>query len=696
MRKTIDFYIGGFKKIPNNLILQTLIVIMSCVFSLESKAQDSQVVQVKAFSEDFNPFPNQSISINQGEFVGLNGKGIVFVNLKASDIPIQSIKLKDEKLEVASWNLSKGVLEVIIRKKNYIDKEIRVVDKTGVGIAGVQVQFRGNKLVIKNTDHRGMLTIPLALSEEIKGVDQFKISDCIIRDFRNEDTVVITVEKMEMKVEEPEPLPIDEQTSQKEQNDQVRLLLSQLDTITSIKIFYELTNKVPRDKIDENTQKILDQKLDELLSQISKDELSESNNVLNKISDTTVVEEDFDNLLQQARKENKNMSQNRFAVEEKIQLVRDKLNVGFENLSEDSKSNLLNEIEELENILQNTKTQFNENSKAYLALINELKRRFFDIQELENRLSESEKERLKEKRIYQQRLLLILGVALIFAFLIVLLFYFRSRLKKQKESLIEAHRLVKLTNENLENIVMERTFLLHKTFKELDTVLYRASHDLRSPLCSIAGLSDLMTRETKNSELNGLLIKTTTKMDKLLKKLSIVSLIHQPADFEEVDITSLSENVIASFDNTIKERAINFKVNIELETVVLSIPKLVEVILYHLLENAFFFCWINNENDGEVEFNIRKYEENLEITVSDNGIGIEDTIKDKIFDMFYVGNQYSQGNGLGLYIVQMSTELLNGDIKVINEKRGFTKFIVHLPIDGKGSNTLEFLSSLKS
>lgn len=152
-----------------------------------------------------------------------------------------------------------------------------------------------------------------------------------------------------------------------------------------------------------------------------------------------------------------------------------------------------------------------------MTVITELKRRFFDLQELEKKLSESERERLEEKRIYQKRLILSVAIAMVFALLIVLLFYLRSKLKKQQRELIEANKAVKLTNENLENIVMERTYLLNKTFNELDTVLYKASHDLRAPLSSMAGIIDLISRETNNTELTGLLVKTNERMDKMLK-----------------------------------------------------------------------------------------------------------------------------------------------------------------------------------
>ncbi|MGJ3234384.1 sensor histidine kinase [Marivirga sp.] len=688
---------GISKVFPRYILVLTLIgVTWLNLIGLKAIAQNNQVVQVKAFSKNLNPYPNLSLSINNGDYVALNENGIVFVNLAASDIPIQSIKLKDESLEVASWNLSKGILEVIIRNKSYIDKKIRVVNKNGMVVPNIQVQFLGTKNISKRTDSDGGINIPLGLNDKIQGPDQFKIPGYEILDLKTQNITIITVEKLQSKVQESITPMVDEQSSQREKNDQTGLLLQQLDTMTSLRAFYDLLNKVNKEQLSDENQLKFDQKFDELLNQYQLGNLSDSEDLLGQISDSTGVEKDIDKIFQQVKKDNASKSKKRLVLEEKIQMVIDKLNIGFDNMTEESKSNLLAEIEELENILENNKSEFNESLNSYLTVINELKRRFYDLQELENRLSESERERLKERRIYQQRLILSIAVALIFAVLILLLFYFRSKLKKQQKELIEANKVVKLTNENLENIVMERTYLLNKTFKELDTVLYKASHDLRAPLSSIAGISDLISRETNNKELTGLLVKTNKRMDKLLKKLSTISEIHQPGDFEKIDVATICDDVVSSFNTIILDRKIKLKVNLEVENKVLSIYKLVEVIIYHLLENAFFFCWIDNDKSGEVEMEVRTKNNVLEIKITDNGVGVEKNIQHKIFEMFYVGNELSNGNGLGLYIVQKSVDLLNGKVSVTSTAGVKTVFNVQLPINGKGSNTLEFLSSLKA
>jgi len=58
------------------------------------------------------------------------------------------------------------------------------------------------------------------------------------------------------------------------------------------------------------------------------------------------------------------------------------------------------------------------------------------------------------------------------------------------------------------------------------------------------------------------------------------------------------------------------------------------------------------------------------------GVGISHKIKDKIFDMFYRGNDLSQGSGLGLYVVRDTTEKLNAVIEVKSEPEEGSEFIV--------------------
>ena len=156
-----------------------------------------------------------------------------------------------------------------------------------------------------------------------------------------------------------------------------------------------------------------------------------------------------------------------------------------------------------------------------------------------------------------------MSITVVFAILILLLIYFGDKLKKQKKELVRVNGEINRINENLEDLVAQRTRLLEDANKELDTFLYRASHDLRSPICSIIGLCNiaLHTSEGESKDLVQKVVMTTGIMDKLLKKLSIISEINQPTNFSSITLADLVDNVKKDFGKTIAAENINFTVS---------------------------------------------------------------------------------------------------------------------------------------
>ena len=218
--------------------------------------------------------------------------------------------------------------------------------------------------------------------------------------------------------------------------------------------------------------------------------------------------------------------------------------------------------------------------------------------------------------------------------------------------------------------------------KELDTFLYRASHDLRSPICSIIGLCNiaLHTSEGESKDLVQKVVMTTGIMDKLLKKLSIISEINQPTNFSSITLVDLVENVKQNFEETINTQNIKFTINCPADLVIFSYPNLVETIIANLIENAFFYSVLKDPLNATVSLDVAINNSDVVITVRDNGIGVEEAISHKLFDMFFKGTEKSKGHGLGLYIVQKSVQALHGKVEVESEFGSFTKFTVQFPL----------------
>src|SRR5688500_7341832 len=79
-------------------------LVFAMLLSLTALGQKKQLIQVKAFDQQLAPFKNIELSINGKEFVVIGVKGEAFTELHDADFPLKSIRVKDEKLEAASWN----------------------------------------------------------------------------------------------------------------------------------------------------------------------------------------------------------------------------------------------------------------------------------------------------------------------------------------------------------------------------------------------------------------------------------------------------------------------------------------------------------------------------------------------------------------------------------------------------------------
>ncbi|MEK6646339.1 MAG: ATP-binding protein [Candidatus Firestonebacteria bacterium] len=90
-------------------------------------------------------------------------------------------------------------------------------------------------------------------------------------------------------------------------------------------------------------------------------------------------------------------------------------------------------------------------------------------------------------------------------------------------------------------------------------------------------------------------------------------------------------------------------------------------------------------NGGKITVKIRKidneYEKNVEITVSDTGVGILKEIQKRMFEQFFTTKEVGKGTGLGLSLCYEIIQKHNGTIKFESESGKGTKFIINLPIN---------------
>lgn len=259
-----------------------------------------------------------------------------------------------------------------------------------------------------------------------------------------------------------------------------------------------------------------------------------------------------------------------------------------------------------------------------------------------------------------------------------------EELQVQSKNLKEINDLMVTLNNQLEIKVSERTHELEKTMEELDTFLYRSSHDMRRPLSTLLGLENIAKIEVK--EENGLKLfhmvaETALQMDRMLLKMQMAHELDQMEDKTElVTLSYLIRDLIKRAQQLGTNTNIIYEGPHHLE--LFSNSRLLHIIFYNLFENAINFRKADSNVLAFIKVKVNQTGEWIVVTLEDNGIGIDPDYLNKIFDQYFKGTQISKGNGLGLYLVKKAVNKLNGKIEVKSILNTGTIFSVSLPKGG--------------
>lgn len=233
-----------------------------------------------------------------------------------------------------------------------------------------------------------------------------------------------------------------------------------------------------------------------------------------------------------------------------------------------------------------------------------------------------------------------------------------------------------------EKRILKQKRMLIKTNKELDNFVYSTSHDLRAPLMSILGLVNVAKSAKSKDDISlsfDLITDRVRRLDGLLTDITDYSKNTRTAVKKEaVKPTEIIHEVIEELNYLENSNRINFKIGIPVKTVIFTDRHRFKVILKNLISNSIKYHNLNRRA-AFIEIGMDSISDDLQFYVHDNGDGIDDSIKDRIFDMFFRGSENSTGSGLGLYIVNETVNKLNGKIKVQSTRSLGTRFSFIIP-----------------
>lgn len=225
--------------------------------------------------------------------------------------------------------------------------------------------------------------------------------------------------------------------------------------------------------------------------------------------------------------------------------------------------------------------------------------------------------------------------------------------------------------------------LLNKN-EELEQFAFIASHDLQEPLRTASSFTDLVLQDYSNVLDNRAVdflqrvVQSNERMRNLILSLLHYSRIGKEDTHEEINLNHLIQEILEDFEVKIQESDAMFEID-QLPRIKGSQAEL-RMLFQNLISNALKF-----QKDGVspiVKIKFAQEESTFSIQVADNGIGIDNQWKDKIFMIFqrlHTKDQYP-GTGIGLAQVQKVALTHEGEISVNSKEGQGSTFALRLSI----------------
>lgn len=213
--------------------------------------------------------------------------------------------------------------------------------------------------------------------------------------------------------------------------------------------------------------------------------------------------------------------------------------------------------------------------------------------------------------------------------------------------------------------------------------LHTISHEIRTPINSIVGYSQLVSYSKDKDDIDAFCEQIIYGSEQLLHLVTDIvylanfetvskNLVH-----EDLNIESLFTTIKCQYENQVKDKHLNFIYTPHPETNhVYSNKDAIMQLIKCFLENAIKFT-----KEGYVSMGYDLKKDNLKIWVKDSGIGIEKKNLKNVFKRFFKLDEFTSGTGIGLYICQKIVKSMKGKIGIDSEPDKGTYIWAELPLE---------------
>ena len=268
---------------------------------------------------------------------------------------------------------------------------------------------------------------------------------------------------------------------------------------------------------------------------------------------------------------------------------------------------------------------------------------------------------------------------------------------KEEKAILKAITSIlsyKIKDKELSEVFKSQVKLLSKAVNETKNAeqiktefIANVSHELRTPLNAIIGYADLLQNK-KLGELNNKQLEFINNIQ--TSSLHLLEMINEILDISKIEANSThlikqSFNISMAIDevlNTLyplfKQKNIKLKKNV-IDFEICADYLKIKQILFNLISNAIKFT------KDEIFITIQKDDVNAQISIKDNGVGIEKKNQKKIFKKFTQIKDYSikkeSSTGLGLTITNEFVKMHNGKITLESELNKGANFTIKIPLN---------------
>ena len=255
---------------------------------------------------------------------------------------------------------------------------------------------------------------------------------------------------------------------------------------------------------------------------------------------------------------------------------------------------------------------------------------------------------------------------------------------------VQARQRVQSLNKELQaanDELQESNQQLTRTNVDLDTFVYTASHDLKAPITNIesialalrAALPPAVQQDELVTHLLHLLEQTVTRFQATITQLTDLSKLQlaHAGPAEPVHLAAVIESVRLDLAPVIDAAAAQLTVEVAPELMVSFSPANLRSIVYNLLSNAVKYR--APDRAAQVLVRATRTGPGVVLEVQDNGLGLNEHQKQRLFGLFQRLHTHVEGTGVGLYITKRLVENGGGTITVHSQVASGTTFTVTFP-----------------